>query len=245
MPDYDAARALYNGMIDKRPRLIARCADVGRRDPGGEFRPRQRPRHRHPRRRPQRAGLRQRRRRAGDRPVGDEGRPGRSRGPHGAGRARLHPGRPRPRHPRLRAGGAGRDRLDDRDRRADAGRRPRLPVAQARADDRQPARGRRRARRRQLRDRERRQPSRPLLGAARRRRQLRGGDELPVPAAPGRRGVRRSGRLRHRRGGGDHAPLPRLPAGRAGGAVRLPRAEDRAVDRRRSPRSTGASGCAS
>ena len=27
--DYDAARALYNGMIDKRPRLIARCADAG------------------------------------------------------------------------------------------------------------------------------------------------------------------------------------------------------------------------
>lgn len=26
--DYAAARALYNGMIDKRPRLIARCADV-------------------------------------------------------------------------------------------------------------------------------------------------------------------------------------------------------------------------
>jgi FAD/FMN-containing dehydrogenase len=26
--DYDAVRALYNGMIDKRPRLIARCADV-------------------------------------------------------------------------------------------------------------------------------------------------------------------------------------------------------------------------
>src|SRR5262245_43243034 len=27
-PDYDDARKLYNGMIDKRPRLIARCADV-------------------------------------------------------------------------------------------------------------------------------------------------------------------------------------------------------------------------
>ena len=26
--DYDAARALYNGMIDKRPRLIARAIDV-------------------------------------------------------------------------------------------------------------------------------------------------------------------------------------------------------------------------
>lgn len=26
--DYDAARALYNGMIDKRPRMIARCADI-------------------------------------------------------------------------------------------------------------------------------------------------------------------------------------------------------------------------
>jgi FAD/FMN-containing dehydrogenase len=27
-PDYDSARALYNGMIDKRPRLIARCVDA-------------------------------------------------------------------------------------------------------------------------------------------------------------------------------------------------------------------------
>jgi hypothetical protein len=26
--NYDEARALYNGMIDKRPRIIARCTDV-------------------------------------------------------------------------------------------------------------------------------------------------------------------------------------------------------------------------
>src|SRR6478735_4347704 len=27
-PDYDAVRALYNGMIDKKPRVIARCVDA-------------------------------------------------------------------------------------------------------------------------------------------------------------------------------------------------------------------------
>jgi len=34
-PDYDAARALYNGMIDKRPRLIARCPLAQETRPSG------------------------------------------------------------------------------------------------------------------------------------------------------------------------------------------------------------------
>ena len=83
--DYDAARALYNGMIDKRPRLIARCVDVADviaavnfgRDQGllvairggGHNGP----------------GLRQLRRRSGDRPVDDEERARRSGEPNGSG----------------------------------------------------------------------------------------------------------------------------------------------------------------
>ena len=39
---YDEARKVYNGMIDRRPRLIARCADVADVITGGEFRPRRR-----------------------------------------------------------------------------------------------------------------------------------------------------------------------------------------------------------
>ena len=49
---YDEARALYNGMIDKRPRLIAHCADVGRCHRRRQFRPRRGSSDRDPRRRP-------------------------------------------------------------------------------------------------------------------------------------------------------------------------------------------------
>ncbi len=69
-------------------------------------------------------------------------------GADGAGRRRLHLGRGRPRDGRARARHAERHHLDHRRRRPHARRRARSPHARLRPDDRQPARGRRRARRR-------------------------------------------------------------------------------------------------
>ena len=68
-PEYEEARRLYNGMIDKRPLLIARCADVADVIAAVRFGREQQPAHCHSRRRPQRAGTGQLRRRAGDRPL--------------------------------------------------------------------------------------------------------------------------------------------------------------------------------
>ena len=61
--------------------------------------------------------------------------------------------------------------------------------------DRQPARSGRGPRRRQLRDREQEQAPRPLLGALRRRRQLRRRHELPLPGASGQHRLRGPGLL--------------------------------------------------
>ena len=120
---YEAARAVYNGMIALRPRLIARCADVADVIAAVGF--------------GRDNGLPIAIRGGGHNGAGfasvDDGlvidlsrmtrHPRRSRRPHGARRPRLHPGRRRPRHPRLRPRGAGRDRLHDRHRRTDALRR--------------------------------------------------------------------------------------------------------------------------
>ena len=53
-PAYDAARKVYNAMIDRRPRLIARCADVADVMTAVEFGREQKAAGGHPRRRAQR-----------------------------------------------------------------------------------------------------------------------------------------------------------------------------------------------
>ena len=171
--DYDATRAVHNGLIDRKPALIVRCRKTDDVVAALAF--------------ARAAGLEVSIRGGGHnvagRAVTDGGvmidlaemkaitvdpdqanRHGRAR--RGLGRAERCCRRAR----------AGRDRrrdLDDRHRGLHARRRPRLADGQARARRRQPARGRaRHGRRRGARGRRRLAP-RSLLGAPRRRRELR------------------------------------------------------------------------
>ena len=202
-PSYDAARKVYNGMIDKRPRLIARCVDVADVIAAVNFGREQGLPDRHPRRRPQRPRARQLRRRAGDRPLDDE-----------EACASIR----RAQTVRVEAGCTSGD-VDHATHafglavpfgivsttgvaRPDARRGHGLPHAQVRPDDRQPARSRCRPGRRHACHRQQARARRSLLGAARRRRQLWRRDELPVPGASGRTRstrARSSGRRRTRR----------------------------------------------
>ena len=155
-PGYDAARQVWNGNVDRRPALIARCRGVADVQAARRLRPRAPASplsvrgggHSAPGYGTNDGGL-------VHRPLADEGHPRRPRRPHGPRRGRRAVARARPGDAGVRPSDDRRHRVEHRHRRADAGRRSRLADGQARADRRQPALRRRRHRRRGLPDGER------------------------------------------------------------------------------------------
>ena len=198
------ARRVHRRARRARPRPLRRAArrlQRARRPAAGADRPlRGRPRRRRGghlrarrgsprlrlRRRAQRDGQRGLRRRRHDRPAADEGRRDRPRRAHVPGGGRADLGRARRRDAGARARRDRRAHLQHRDRRLDARRRLGLDRAQVRLRGRQPAVRRDRHRRRRDPDRLGARAPGPVLGHARRRRQLRRGDQLPVSPAPDR-----------------------------------------------------------
>ena len=186
---YDEARKVWNGIVDRRPALIARCLNDERRAGRASASP------------PRTAccvSVRGGGHHIAGNAVAEGGLmidlsgmravsvdPAKRTARVGAGRAAR---RLRSRGAGARPGDAARHQLDHRRRRAHARRRLRLADAPLRHDDRQPARRHGRDRRRRRCASSRPVGARPVLGHARRRRQLRRRDLVRVPAASGRPG---------------------------------------------------------
>ena len=126
------------------------------------------------------------RRRPADRPAPDERCPGRPRRPRGRRAGRGAARGARCGDPGARPGRPGRHRVAHRAGRSDPGRRDRLDHAEVRLDGGLAAVGRPGDRGRRIREGQRGRERRPVLGAARRGRQLRRRHRLPVPAASAR-----------------------------------------------------------
>ena len=149
--------------------------------------------------------------RSDDRPVGHARDQHRRREANRARRRRGAARRPRSRSAGARPGHAARHQFHHRRRRTHARRRLRLADAPPWHDHRQSAERHRRDGRRYRARRLGHFGARPVLGPARRRRQLRRGDLVRVPVASGRpRGLRRPGRLSVRAGPPGPARVARL-----------------------------------
>ena len=216
---YETARRVWNGNIDRRPALIARCADAADVQRAVDF--------------ARTRGLLLSVRGGGHSAPGYgtndgglvidlspmKGDPGGSAGPHRPGAGRRALARARLGNPGVRARHHRRHRLQHGDRRAHAGRRARLADGQARAHHRQPALRRRGHRRRPASSGQCDAAPRSLLGAAGRRRQLRRRDVVRVPAPSGGGGPGRTRALPAGSGARRPALLSRLlsdPARRGG-----------------------------
>ena len=238
-PGYDDARAVHNGMFDRRPLVIIQAEQVADVIAGVNF--------------ARDAGLDLSVRGGGHSAPGfgtnDGGvvldlspmrscprRPARA---HGSRRRRCHVGRLQLRHARLRAGDHRWDRLHDRHRRADAGRRHRLPDPRLRAVDRQPGLRRRGDGRRAGAQRRATEERGSVLGPSGRRRQLRGRHIVRVRSFTPSTTSTSASSSTSSNTRDPVAVLPRVHPECARGIRRVPRVPDRAavaVHPRRPPR---------